>query len=53
LKVLRQNPQPQDAREKASGVARVFVARSGLKNVAPYFAVKIFETLNSETVIKL
>jgi len=36
-----------------SGVARVFAARGGLKNAAPIFAVKIFETLNSETVIKL
>jgi len=36
-----------------SGVARVFAARGRLKNAAFIFAVKIFETLNSETVIKL
>jgi len=39
--------------KETSGVARVFAARGGLKNAAPIFAVKIFETLNSETVIKL
>jgi len=38
---------------EVSGVARVFAARGGLKNAALIFAVKIFEALNSETVIKL
>jgi len=37
----------------SSGVARVFAARGELKMPLPIFTVKIFETLNSETVIKL